>query len=358
MFQQQPQQSQGDPTLSNPPNDSVQCLEWSPRANLVCAGSWDNELRVWEVQHQQAQVHSQVKADSANQQNKHTGAILDVAWDSTGGKVFSASADKTVKMWDLNTQQFTQIGAHDKAVKTCHFIPALNVVMTGGWDKCVKFWDMRSPQPAAVKMLQERVYCADVCDNLAVVCTADMNVINTYQLDKGVQDYRQVPFHHSMKMQIRCISAFKPEPNAQHGTTMAAYGFALGSIGGRVGIQYIDPALEKKEANFSFKCHRENSTQVHVVNSIAFHPVHHTFATCGSDGRFVFWDKDSKQRLKYFDNIPAVAPITAGRFNADGQLFAYAFSYDWSKGHKGYQKGQQQIAVHYTDQECMKKKKK
>ena len=24
----------------------------------------------------------------------------------------------------------------------------------------------------------------------------------------------------------------------------------------------------------------------------AFHPVHGTFATCGSDGKFVFWDKD------------------------------------------------------------------
>ncbi|GKC31809.1 pentatricopeptide repeat-containing protein [Tanacetum coccineum] len=30
-------------------------------------------------------------------------------------------------------------------------------------------------------------------------------------------------------------------------------------------------------------------------NSLSFHPVHHTFASAGSDGAFNFWDKDSKQ---------------------------------------------------------------
>eukprot|EP00811_Abedinium_folium_P009580 NODE_18854_length_872_cov_5.417450.p2 GENE.NODE_18854_length_872_cov_5.417450~~NODE_18854_length_872_cov_5.417450.p2 ORF type:complete len:92 (+),score=19.11 NODE_18854_length_872_cov_5.417450:322-597(+) len=58
-----------------------------------------------------------------------------------------------------------------------------------------------------------------------------------------------------------------------------------------------------------------------------------TFATGGGDGTFVFWDKENRQRLKQFS--PCHYPITAGKFNTTGELFAYAVSYDWSKGHEG-----------------------
>ena len=34
------------------------------------------------------------------------------------------------------------------------------------------------------------------------------------------------------------------------------------------------------------------------VNDIAFHPVHGTLSTVGSDGRYYFWDKDARTKLK------------------------------------------------------------
>ncbi len=37
-----------------------------------------------------------------------------------------------------------------------------------------------------------------------------------------------------------------------------------------------------------------------------------------------------RQRLKAFPKLPA--PITCSGFNSQGDLFAYACSYDWSKG--------------------------
>jgi len=59
-----------------------------------------------------------------------------------------------------------------------------------------------------------------------------------------------------------------------------------------------------------------------------------TFATAGSDGTFNFWDKDSRQRLKSFKRLEY--PISASCFNAPGKIFAYATSYDWSKGAEFY----------------------
>lgn len=65
------------------------------------------------------------------------------------------------------------------------------------------------------------------------------------------------------------------------------------------------------------------------VNGIAFHPVHGTLATVGSDGRFSFWDKDARTKLKTSEQLDQ--PIAACCFNHNGNIFAYASSYDWSK---------------------------
>ena len=90
----------------------------------------------------------------------------------------------------------------------------------------------------------------------------------------------------------RCVSIF------QDLNTKQPNGFALGSIEGRVAIQYIDPKNPKD--NFTFKCHRSQPTQqnqpqdIYSVNDIVFHPQYMTLATVGSDGKFSFWDKDNR----------------------------------------------------------------
>lgn len=57
-----------------------------------------------------------------------------------GTKVFMASCDKTVKCWDLASNQSLQVAQHDGPVKTCHWIKAPNyqALMTSSWDKTLK----------------------------------------------------------------------------------------------------------------------------------------------------------------------------------------------------------------------------
>ncbi|GBM91731.1 mRNA export factor [Araneus ventricosus] len=91
--------------------------------------------------------------------------------------------------------------------------------------------------------------------------------------------------------------------------------------------------------NFTFKCHRSNGTSngyqdIYAVNDIAFHPVHGTLSIIGSDGRFSFWDRDARTKLKTSEQMDQ--PLTRCCFNARGEIFAYSVSYDWSKGHEFY----------------------
>ncbi|VEL12411.1 unnamed protein product [Protopolystoma xenopodis] len=75
------------------------------------------------------------------------------------------------------------------------------------------------------------------------------------------------------------------------------------------------------------------------VNDMAFHPIHGTLATVGSDGRYMFWDKDSRTKIRGLETPDQ--PLTCCAFNAKGQIFAYAAGYDWSRGHQFVEQNKQ-----------------
>lgn len=100
----------------------------------------------------------------AGPQNNLRWAVL---FNQDGSKVFTASCDKTAKMWDLNSNQAMQIAQvgwvlpdqlcgfkeeaessdsylfssqHEGPIKSIHWIKAPNYscIMTGSWDKTLK----------------------------------------------------------------------------------------------------------------------------------------------------------------------------------------------------------------------------
>lgn len=315
----------------SPPEDSVSSMSFSPpslQQTYLIAGSWDSKVTCWEIQATGTTWQTVPKV-----QTSHPAPVLDVCWSDDGSKVFSASCDKTVKMWDLATNQSQQVAQHDAAVKTCHWIKAPNYscLMTGSWDKTLKFWDTRSPNPICSMNLPDKVYCADVVYPMAVLGLAGNGII-VYNLEGEPREFKRIDS--PLKHQFRCVSIFtdKKVPNP------LPCGFALGSVEGRVAIHYPNPANPRD--NFTFKCHRSTeptnsqSQDIFAVNDITFHPQHGTLSTVGSDGRFSFWDKDARTKLKTSEQMEQ--PITRCSISSKGDLFAYAVSYDWSKGHEYY----------------------
>ncbi|EGF79644.1 hypothetical protein BATDEDRAFT_25321 [Batrachochytrium dendrobatidis JAM81] len=293
--------------VSQPPSNTVTGLAFSPQADFLAASSWDNQTRIYEVQQNGTAV-----GKAAIQ---HEAPVLDVCWSKDGTKIVSVGADRAGRMLDMHTGQSTQVAGHDAPIKSCRWIDGVpnltNMLVTGSWDKTVKYWDLRSQAPAFTLQLPERCYSLDVAGPLMVVGTAERHIL-AYNLNNP-----STQIISPLKWQTRVISCF-PSFN----------GYAIGSIEGRVAIQYIED--RDAEKCFAFRCHRDE-TKVYPVNSISFHATYGTLATAGGDGAFHFWDKDSRMRLKLGPKVGM--PITSTAFNRNGTIFAYAVGYDWQTGH-------------------------
>uniref|UniRef100_A0A915I8T9 Mitotic checkpoint protein n=1 Tax=Romanomermis culicivorax TaxID=13658 RepID=A0A915I8T9_ROMCU len=186
---------------------------------------------------------------------------------------------------------------------------------------------------------------------MAVVGLAN-KAIKVYKLEGQPSEAKHL--ESPLKFQHRCISIFKDKTNT------SPIGFGLGSIEGRVAIQYIPPDMAK-DNNFTFKCHRSAEPvngylDIYAVNDIAFHPEYNTLATVGADGRFSFWDKDARTKLKMSEKMTQA--ITCCAFNHDGRAFAYAVGYDWSKGHEAYNAQEKNYIFIHPCYEDMKPRKK
>ncbi|KZF25703.1 WD40 repeat-like protein [Xylona heveae TC161] len=308
-----------DVALNNPPEDSISELSFSPQTEHLAVASWDKKVRIYEI--------SPTGQSEGKALFEHEAPVLSCCWSKDGGKVVGAGADKAARLLDLASGSTSpqQVAAHEQPIRTVRFIEAPGsgspMLVTGSWDKTVKYWDLRQSNPVATLQCQERVYTMDVKDRLLVIGTAD-RYINVVNLNDPTKFYKTM--QSPLKWQTRVVSCFND-----------ATGFAVGSIEGRCAIQYVED--KDSNSNFSFKCHRQtpagqtSTTNVYSVNSINFHPVHGTFSTSGSDGTFHFWDKDAKHRLKGYPEVGGTISATA--FNRTGSIFAYAVSYDWSKGY-------------------------
>lgn len=331
-----------------PGSDSISSLAWSSVANHLVVGSWDKKIRAYNVvQDGSGRPAVQDASGAAPGVTPIAtcdlgGPVLDVAVHSDGAHVFGASCDKTVAMWNMQTNAKQTVAQHDAPVRSISWLQHYNLLATGGWDAKLRFWDTRTQAPSAEVNVGERVYSLDASKDagrpLLVVATAD-RAIHQFDLRKPHSAMRTILSQ--LRFQTRCVRVWSN-----------GMGYGTGSLEGRLGIRHDvwSAANGEHDKDFTFKCHRvkvraaqgsQHAVEnVYAVNAVATHPASpDAFATAGADGTITMWDKTKRKKLwPAGQGAPSGAhlPIAAMDFNAKGDILAYGCSYDWSRGADGH----------------------
>ena len=111
------------------------CLAFSPDGQFLLSGSFDNTLKLFNINTRKLVRTFEGHSDDVNS----------VAFSPDGQRVLSGSKDKTIKLWNLSTGQLIHtFKGHSKDVNSVVFSPDGSFIASGSDDDTVKLWDVSS----------------------------------------------------------------------------------------------------------------------------------------------------------------------------------------------------------------------
>jgi cell cycle arrest protein BUB3 len=292
------------------PSDGFSRISYHFSEDLLLASSWDSSVSIYNT-------------SSCSLLFKHTSnaAILDSVFLSSDYFTMGG-LDRHVYLHNVQRNETKTLGSHENAVRCVRYSSRLGFIVTGSWDRSLRVWDPRSQVHwVNTTLLSGKVYAMALND------ATNHLVVSTDKKDLLLYDLRNMtePLEKKdspLKYQTRCIEV---NPNN--------LSYALGSIEGRVGIEFFNPAPEMQAKAYAFKCHRKEdmgNVIVYPVNAIAYNPSTGTFATGGSDSVVNIWDGENKKRIWKLRQYPS--SIASLAFSANGKQLAIACSYMYEEG--------------------------
>ncbi|KAJ3387960.1 mitotic spindle checkpoint protein Bub3 [Lobulomyces angularis] len=302
--------------LVDPPSDGISSVKFSPSdpALLLCT-SWDKSLRLYDVKNNSVKF-------VLNSKNP----ILNCCFDKLDvNKGYYAGVSRKLVSVDLITGLTTDYGSpHTQPIRCLESSKETGTIFTGSWDKSIKQFDPRTSNDAIGEYAQPgKIFALDVSHHKLVFAMAG-RAVYIYDIRNMKEPYQKR--ESTLKFMTRTVKCM---PNGE--------GYVSSSIEGRVAVEFFDPSEEVQAKKYAFKCHRQTVDTkeiVYPVNAVAFHPVHGTFCTGGSDGVVGIWDGFNKKRLKFLPAYPA--GISSLDFSCTGDILAIASSYTYEEGEKDH----------------------
>lgn len=225
------------------------------------------------------------------------------------------------------------VEAHEAGISSIFMIPGSQLTVTTSWDQTIKIWNLQGAlEPVHTFDLNDRILCAEPSTNGRIIAHGAKNFVYIIDISNPENIERRVS---SLGHQIRSACASTPTD----------FGWAIGSIDGRIAIEYFGDELRQAQ-RFAFSCNRRDEEErviVYPVNALAFHPQTGVLTSGSCNGDLCFWDIDSKRKLAEIPS-PFGVSIACMDYNNDGSILAIAFSYTWDKG--DIEHGEDKLILH------------
>ncbi|KAK9385835.1 WD40-repeat-containing domain protein [Lipomyces mesembrius] len=312
--------------LQNAPVDIISSVRFNPSerySSFLLASSWDTTLSLYDTSVENGRLLTRVDC---------VAPLLDCCWDELGRSAFIGGLENRVRMVDLESGRCNVVGDHDDAVKSVLFHRQSGLVVSGSWDRTVQLLDCRTNGRVHISRQPHKVFSMDMAGNLLVVGMAG-RAVHIYDIRHMAEPFqrRESSLKH-MTRAVRCI------PTGE--------GYASSSIEGRIAVDFFDASPDVQAKKYAFKCHRaaeDDMDAVYSVNALAFHPLHGTFVSGGSDSLVCFWDFKARKRLRQYPRYPG--PVQALEIDSIGSALAISYGGDVEIGLEGNTSGNNGIVI-------------
>ena len=127
-------------------------IAFSPDGSTLASASWDRVIRLWDLDTGRL-LHAL---------GGHTGAVRDIAFAADGAQIISGSEDHTIRFWGVQSgEQLNVLSDHEKEVRCIAPTPDGVRLVSAGADSTVRLWDIESGK-------QLRVITQQVTKSIAV----------------------------------------------------------------------------------------------------------------------------------------------------------------------------------------------
>jgi WD40 repeat protein len=250
-------------------------ISFDPKGELVVAASADGTVKLWNVDGEPQNTPSGSSA--------HGDIVWDVAFSPNGETIASVGSDPSVKLWNRSGELLHSL-PHFHDVHGLSFSPDSSRVVSGDWHGVLKLWNVRTGQ--LIKAHDERESYPP--RSILYIYSASFNPSNPTQI--AYSGY----FGTSGGLKIWDTETNTVKSFGQHQNIVSAISYS--SDGSLLAAANLGGVVEFWDSS-SGKLLGRVESELNAINDIAFSSNHQWLAVAGANGTVTLWNVEEALQL-------------------------------------------------------------